>query len=286
MGDFTKGLLNRTRILGTKKIGYCVICGAYGNLSADHVPPKGCVVITDSVLRELTPPADPNAKVPGIPIQGGVKFRTICAGCNNGLLGAQYDPELKLFVDQIRQAIHDAAQHVYLPRIVSATIKPHGVAKSIVGHMLAAHSVAETAKRMDKLGANDSLREYFLGTEAAWPQEWKLYCWPYLLRSQVIIRHFAIMDTSLHDCGNKATYGHTIKFLPLGFWLVYQQHPEVKFDLLDISPSNVAIDETSVVTFDLRQAPHPGFPEHVTGNNVAMFSNEQASRVSPVMPRK
>ena len=46
--------------------------------------------------------------------------------------------------------------------------------------------------------------------------------WPYF-RGQIILRHAAWMDVSVQNINNKVTYGHLLKFLPLAFWLVYEQ---------------------------------------------------------------
>jgi len=50
MDDYSKQLQNRV-MTKSSKLGYCVICGSYGRLTRDHVPPKGCNNKTDVVLR-------------------------------------------------------------------------------------------------------------------------------------------------------------------------------------------------------------------------------------------
>lgn len=67
--------------------GYCNICGKYGLLTKDHVPPK-CAITLGPVLQKtvseffgIQEPVKPlNAK-------NGSYFRTICSHCNNKVLG-------------------------------------------------------------------------------------------------------------------------------------------------------------------------------------------------------
>lgn len=109
---------------GKKGPGHCVICGVFGPLTKDHVPPKGCSVITNSVLSRLTMATEGDRLVDKtIHIQGGLKFKTICSDCNNARLGAQFDPELKIFVDSMRECLQKAGLNVVLPRWVHARWK-------------------------------------------------------------------------------------------------------------------------------------------------------------------
>lgn len=201
MGAYSKKLRSRIDILGGQRTGHCVICGTVGPLSADHVPPKGCIQITDTVLKSMVPPQDGSR---GHLIQGGIKFRTICSTCNNTRLGALHDPHLKDFVDQIRHQMIVAPVTAYIPRIFEASFSAHHIAKAIVGHILAAHSVKETAEFKDDIGANSSLRQYFLAAEGNFPPDWKLFCWPNFYREQVILRHFAIADMGFQNVDDES----------------------------------------------------------------------------------
>lgn len=53
MGDFTKRLTER-RMHTKIAQGHCLICGSYGELSWDHVPPKGSITITKIEQMHLT----------------------------------------------------------------------------------------------------------------------------------------------------------------------------------------------------------------------------------------
>ena len=90
--------------------GECNICGSYGRLTEDHTPPKGCYrpkqVELRALIRRL---ADPSYGAVGPESrfsQNGVKFKTLCHRCNNGLLGAKYDPALIGFVNSVARLLN------------------------------------------------------------------------------------------------------------------------------------------------------------------------------------
>lgn len=282
MAGFSKRINSWAGFAGRKGPGFCAICGQFGELTRDHVPPQGCVYITNAVLSRLTMDSQSTGKQrDSIFIQGGLKFQTLCGTCNNDRLGLHYDPELKHFVDQMRTGMQAVARNVVLPRIVRVKADLHLVARSVVGHILAAHSVEDTQKWRDDIGASESLRQYFLHSEREFPSEWRLYCWPYLSRKQVILRHAGWMDISLPNAGDKTVYGHILKFLPFGFWLVHNQPMEFTIDALDITPRGAPDLEPETVSFDLRQAPHHLYPENPSGHQIMLFANEQSSVAEP-----
>lgn len=286
MAAFSDHLNSWAAMTGKKGPGHCVICGDFGPLTKDHVPPKGCAVITNSVLSRLTMETEGSRLVgKTIHIQGGLKFKTICSDCNNGRLGTQFDPELKIFVDGMREGLQKAGLNVVLPRWVHAQANLHLVAKSVIGHVLAAHSVADTEVRREDIGASESLRKYFLEPDIAFPSKWQLYCWPYFSRKQIILRHASWMDVSLNDPSKKSVYGHVLKFLPLGFWLVYDRPEEFIINAKDITPVGMPGMERETISFDVRRTPHMGYPEQPTGHQVMLFANEQSSMTSPVAVR-
>src|SRR5471032_3413838 len=100
MGCYSRRINSWAGFAGKKGPGFCVICGQFGELTRDHVPPQGCAQIANAVLSRLTM-EEPSEGQPRntIYIQGGLKFQTLCATCNNERLGLHFDPELKHFVD-------------------------------------------------------------------------------------------------------------------------------------------------------------------------------------------
>ena len=287
MAEYSDRLNSWAASTGKKTPGHCVLCGAFGLLTKDHVPPKGCADITNSVLSRLTMEIEAGKPVgKSVHIQGGLKFKTICSDCNNGRLGAQFDPELKVLVNGVREGLQQAGSNVVLPRWVRAQANLHLVAKSVIGHVLAAHAVVDTEMRRQNIGASESLRQYFLAPDMAFPPEWRLYCWPYFSRKQIILRHASWMDVSLNNPSKKMVYGHVLKFLPLGFWLVYGQHDEFIITAQNITPVGKPGQERDTISFDLRHTPRMGYPEHASGHHVLLFANDQSSMTSPAAVRR
>jgi hypothetical protein len=284
MAGYSKRINSWAGFAGKKGPGFCVICGQFGELTRDHVPPQGCVQITNAILSRLTMDSErTDQSLSTIYIQGGLKFKTLCATCNNELLGLSFDPELKYFVDNMHRGLQGVASNVVLPRIVRLEANLHLVAKSVIGHILAAHSVDDTQTWRPDIGASESLRQYFLNPGRHFPRDWRLYCWPYLSRKQVILRHAAWMDVSLSKPAEKTVYGHLLKFLPFGFWLVHNQPMEFVIDALDITPRGVPDATREVVSFNLRHAPHHLYPENPSGHHIMLFANEQSSVAAPAI---
>jgi hypothetical protein len=221
MGDYTKNLAKRVYTSGLTKEGYCLICGQHGKLTKDHVPPKGCSNKNDTILQFAT------EKVT-TPCQGGTGFKTLCTKCNSDLLGLKYDPAL---IDLTNQIISLSNKKFVLPSDQLVIIKPQKIAKSIVGHLLAASSTRGQNSSLDEIKNGlrhypfvDALRDYVLNENAQLPDNIDIYFWVYPYKQQVIIKGTEIVKGLL--AGNSIGYfGHILKFLPLAFWI-----------LLDIAP--------------------------------------------------
>jgi hypothetical protein len=284
MGDNSKRIQNWAAFSGKKGPGFCVICGQHGDLTRDHVPPQGCIRISNKILSRLTMEAGSgegqrNTKL----IQGGLKFKTLCGRCNGELLGLRFDPELKHLVDSMNTGIQEVAAIVVLPRIVRVEANLHLVARSVIGHVLASHSVSDTMAWREDIGASEALRHYFLHPECSFPDDWSLYCWPYFSGKQVILKHAGWMDISLANAGEKVIYGHLLKFSPFGFWLVHKRHREFVINALEITPEGEPDASRTPISFDLRHAPHCLYPENPSGHQMIIFANDQSSVAAPVV---
>lgn len=94
------------------RIGPCNIRGIVGPLTEDHIPSKGVSRLSQVVILKLIDPLGvERAKKSGRISQNGVKFRTLCARCNNKRLGIHCDPTLISFTRAIRSYL-DSALHL------------------------------------------------------------------------------------------------------------------------------------------------------------------------------
>ncbi len=77
--------------------GNCVLCGTYGKLTFEHIPPritfnKHTRYRVTSFLEVLEQPEILNTKVKGKVHQGGIGYYVLCSKCNS-FLGTNYVPE-------------------------------------------------------------------------------------------------------------------------------------------------------------------------------------------------
>ena len=259
-----------------KRNGYCVICGQYGKLTKDHVPPKACNNDSEIVLRTFNNDKHCHDKN----FKRGVHFKTICEKCNNELLGAQYDPELVRLSREITNiALSVSSNYIILPPEILVFIKPQRVARAIIGHFLAAHSLKEAKDGVHWSPFNNALREYFLSTTAHLPEGVDIYFWLYPNRRQVIMKHW--VKATLGNVNNTSLYGGILKFLPLGFLILWEK-PAILLNNLTtlVQHKSMDMDETCQVRINLANFPPSNFPETPSGQEVMLSCVEYASHTT------
>lgn len=183
--------------------GVCNACGTHGRLTEDHIPPKGCVRPTAMELQHVTDRLDAEKAIKSKG-NDGVKYRTLCARCNNQLLGGRYDPALIDFVNRVSAFL---ASELVLPATMTIPMQPALVARAVWGHLAAVGVDRYQGPRTEEL------RDFFLDESLPIPAGLKFYYWLYPYRRQVLIRDAGVLD--LQD-GSKATYW-AMKFYPLAF---------------------------------------------------------------------
>ncbi len=210
--------------------GYCNICNQFGKLTLDHVPPKGSVQLRASetayFLHALQGSAQGRVTICGderlLPPRGGrrrsqngVKFRTICATCNNARLGAKYDPELKRVANVIGQLARAQAEaDLRLPPSLRVSVRTHYLIRGIIGHLLAAVEPRDRSKPRSGFdaGFHRHLREYFLDESIPLPKTVRVYYWLYPTQDrQVIINGLALQ---LKDGAATFIVGSLVRVFP------------------------------------------------------------------------
>jgi len=273
MGDYSKNLGKRVATRGLKT-GHCAICRIKGLLTRDHVPPKCCGNTNTTELRFL---AEQNNVAP-TQSQGGTAFRSICANCNGGLLGSEYDPELGLLSDEVNQLVSSAyKKKIYLPDKFSFKAKPQRIARAIIGHLLAAISITDTKKVTENNGSIESLRNYFLNPTHALPRDIDIYYWVYTGCEQVVIKNFAVLNSSTLE----NFYGYAIKFPPLGFLITTDKNlPPNKAVCKLFDEKDIDLDHPALLDIKLSPLPRPDFPESPGENEVVMLNRKQGYKAS------
>lgn len=245
-------------------VGVCNICGVNAKLTDDHIPPKGVPRVGQVYLDRLSvalgaKEASRQARM----FQRGVKYRSICADCNNVLLGSHYDPTLVAFCQNVQSAVTDLA---YAP--TSIRVQQNRLFRSVIGHLLA-HGL--NTHRTGTLVARKT--DYFLDTTQAFPSELRLYCWVYPYRPQVVARGLGtVFDFATQ---RDPVICSILKFFPLA-WMCSigdlpgnETHDVIRVDHL----STGALDDTTEIVIAPSILPPSRWPEAPRVNGAVLHND-------------
>lgn len=246
------------------KTGTCNICGEYGLLTADHTPPKGAISLTQVEMKSIV---ELLAAVPpgkhGRVSQNGVKFRSLCGRCNNGLLGACYDPAFIEFTQQIGNYLKTS---VVLPSSTSAQGKPTLISRAVLGHL-----AAIGVNRYDKGPHTDEFRNYMLDETLPMPDWIEIYYWVYPYKIQVLVRDAVISDFR----NSNAVNFWLMKFFPVAFFVIWDPPSDYIYpNLSRLSRWRTAVLENEVdLPIRLKEVPHERWPEAPEENGAVLFGD-------------
>lgn len=259
--------------------GYCVICGTFGKLTRDHVPPKGCNNATDAILQTFPQAHGGQKGNRWSQSQGGTHFKTLCQKCNTYRLGSKYDPEIVDLSNELtRLALSSLNGTIALPNEIAVFLRPQKIARAVVGHLLAANAVEEAKTGIVSAPFPDALRRYFLNDEQALPDNIDIYWWIYPYRRQVVIKGAGKMSMK----GSGMIFGHILKFLPLGFWVLWERPAHVSLQVPTLVPDKrMGIDEVAQTSIVLNSPPPRDFPEAPTDDEAILMHAESTSVGTP-----
>lgn len=233
------------------KVGNCNICGVYGSLTEDHIPPKGVLRPKQVEIMQLGDLMSiPRPTKTSRTSQNGVKYRTLCSDCNNRLLGSKYDPTLIKFANEIKMFLTSS---FHLPSSTLLQVKSGRLIRSVIGHLLA-HGVGE-----HRTGTMiTDLTDYFLDETAVFPKNIKLYYWVYPYPEQIILKGFS---ASL-DYWNSFAVCMLLKFFPVSFFFVVDEPFgwTLPIDRLDLGTPQ-SIDEEVRIRLQFTSIPAQRWPE-------------------------
>jgi len=243
------------------KHGQCNICGDIGPLTEDHTPPKGCVRPTAMTLQHVSSrlSAEPAVTTKA---HDGVKYRTLCARCNNEFLGGRYDPALIDFVNLVAGLL---ASPLSLPSRMVVQAKPGRIVRAVWGH-LAAVGVDRYPKGPD----TEALRDFFFDESLPVPEGINVYYWVYPYRRQVLIRDAGITDMR---GPSHATYW-LMKFYPLAF-AVWRPARGYGLNFRDLATRCPPTPDAVVdVVVELGKLPHELWLEAPTDTQAILFGRD------------
>jgi len=239
VGGFSKNISERFKHVKIIN-GYCVICGEFGKLSQDHVPPKGSITISKTEQRHITEMMGAkSAKVKGLKSQNGSKFKTICAKCNNEHLG-ENDYEISLVNKLLTTKIKD---HISTPinNYIQVQVSAINYARAMIGHILSATSVEECKKPIIESPYFDPLREFVLGNDLALDNSHDIYYWFYPFSM-----HISSKMVGFRNNGHLACLS-LLSFYPIAFMVTKKSNGifPVHARKLQLTDSNLVLNLTS-----------------------------------------
>ncbi|MEE4921695.1 metal-binding protein [Pseudomonas alliivorans] len=273
MGEFTNRLTQRR--MHTEIVqGYCLICGVYGRLSWDHVPPQGSIAITKVEQVHL-------AEVMGIdlvPVKGlkspnGSKFKTICKGCNSGYLGAN-DQEVARVYKGVTKLVNDHFAYASNPvNVVTFRFDVIKFCRAMIGHVLSATSVDECKKEPKQVPYFTPLQKFVMGDDTALNDTHDLYCWFFPHRHHLSAKIFAFRNH-----GNQCNIS-VLSFFPLAFAIT-----EKGKGIYPAGASRIELtDDRLFVNLSSKHFQYSGFPfTGFSGDQMMAFSSSQAIVSYPI----
>ena len=166
------------------KYARCNICGSCAQMTEDHVPPKFWHNSNLKYYSQGFGGYDPPQASSWFPYKSrnGITFQTICADCNNRVLGTK-DKALKDFCDQIKRRSNSK---LVLSMLFNCHIHANAVAKAVIGHMLAAKEYYDEDSAIEKV-----LRPYVLCDKMVPPTNMQLlyfyYPWNYIVVGRDVV---------------------------------------------------------------------------------------------------
>lgn len=254
-----------------KRLGPCNICGSIGELTNDHIPPKGCprvsTVRMHQLFRVLIDGSVPHS---GRQAQGGVKYRTLCRDCNSKRLGVEYDPDLIRLAHDVDRFLSALNVGILLPSHTLVRTRPQRVLRAVIGHILAAAVERPADGDWDR-----KLVEYFMNADLAFPACVRVHYWIYPFQQQVVIRDAGFLSLLKSDKEKNPTIFMCIKFYPLAFLIVDYRDNNYRFKLPCLSDYGSApLDEKVELPLYLKDLPGRTWPEAPSRHHLVVYGGE------------
>lgn len=216
------------------KSDICNICEKKSDLTWDHVPPKNCFndnkTEYNSLFGDLIK-EDEKLSKQFLIAQNGIKFRSICKECNNSLLGAIYDIELKELVDILNLMM---ISNVKLPNETVINVNVNRIARSIIGHLLAAKKDYDSKTLIDK-----RLRKFFLDNTKLPPKDMQLLYYIYPYKSLMIVRDIVILRNGKSPFDIPKGLISCLSFYPIAFILCNKDSDCGLEDMFSLCTTNI-----------------------------------------------
>ena len=249
-------------------IGQCNICGQHGKLTEDHIPPKGSIRIKAVEMFDIITMLGAEKLQKGRISQNGVKYRTLCASCNNERLGIHYDPEFNNFNNTVARYLKSS---LILPDKIQIRGKPNRIARAIIGHLLAFELDGFTGDK-----TTTELQEYFLHEDKILPNDVNIYYWPYPYNDQVIIKDAAMIV----DLFKGYLSFMLLKFFPMAYMVVLKTEKIAELRLACLNHYiPTGLDDEVDIPILLANTPRQRWPEAPDDDGAVMYGQRAMGAV-------
>lgn len=213
MGNYSKSISSRIEHVRIKD-GYCLICGEYGALTMDHVPPKGAINISKIEQKHIFEVLGSDGlNLKGIKSINGSRFKTICANCNNKIIGNN-DQEVALVIKELNTKIKNYFYNNHsIYNSVSVSFNPISFCRAMIGHILSATTVNHCRKEPVYSPYFKPLQDFVLGNDNAINNTHDIYYWFYPNKM-----HLSSKMVSFYNNGNFCSLS-ILSFFPIAFML-------------------------------------------------------------------
>ncbi|WP_146108909.1 hypothetical protein [Pantoea ananatis] len=236
------------------KEGHCLICGGYGKLSQDHVPPK-CVVPPAKVEQRLiTEIRNPN--IQGIKAHHGSVFKTICASCNNKL--GVHDQEIKRVTDCIDSKVKNYLRNPHsVYNTIAADVDVTSYLRGMVGHILSASPNTSCEVPRDDIPFYKQLCDFVLGNNNNITETHQFNYWFYPNRMNITGALFSLLNTT-NSSAERTSVGACIYFYPVA--ILITQPGRIFNEIMPFARSLSLKDESIVLDLSPQHLNFSAFP--------------------------
>jgi hypothetical protein len=228
--------------------GYCVICGQYGQLKKDHVPPQ-CALKPTALLQKTITEYFSSKDIPPIKARNGTVFKTICYDCNSKVLGSM-DAEIGRVTSEFtKQLIKYFNGHMFYGNNIAIKFDAIKFLRAMTGHVLAATSVKECLTPIADSPFYTPLRDFVLGKDINISETHNFHYWFYPLKRQVTAQTVGFYNNgyfSICSC---------VHFYPIAFQITLKSQSTAPSHAYELKPTdeylhfNMSTHNIDYVTF-------------------------------------
>ncbi|MGM0857219.1 MAG: metal-binding protein [Pseudomonadota bacterium] len=255
--------------------GYCVICGEFGKLYIDHVPPQGSINVTRVEQHHVMEVFGGRSikKPKGAISANGSKFKTLCRKCNSDRLGG-FDGEIKNVYHSLANQVSSYFLTGVNPFPKAATqLHTEKFLRAMIGHVLSATTATECLMPQESSIYFDPLKNFVINGGNDIENTHRFFCWFYPYE-----RHLSAKLVSWKDDAGTSLVS-LLAFYPLAFLIASKECAVAPAHSTEIKLS----DSILSVTLSLKNLDYATFPfVPLKGNNMMLLTDHLCITSSPL----